>query len=118
MSTLRGWWEEDACQTRRFFHTELGHGEDCPSVATAELCAEVVQRHLEAPSLLTVLAWQDWLSIDENLRYPNPHAERINIPANPHHYWCYRMHITLEDLMEQSAFNERLSSLITASGRA
>ena len=118
MSTLRGWWEEDACQTRRFFHTELGHGEDCPSVATAELCAEVVQRHLEAPSLLTVLAWQDWLSMDENLRSPNPHAERINIPANPHHYWCYRMHITLEDLMEQSAFNERLSSLITASGRA
>ncbi len=118
MSTLRGWWEEDANQTRRFFHTELGHGEDCPTIATATLCSEVVQRHLEAPSLLTVLAWQDWLSIDENLRYPNPHAERINIPANPHHYWCYRMHITLEDLMGQTAFNERLANLITAAGRA
>ena len=117
MSTLRGWWEEDATLTRRFFHTELGHGEDCPAVATADLCAEVVQRHLEAPSLLTVLAWQDWLSIDENLRYPNPHAERINIPANPHHYWCYRMHITLEDLMSQADFNDRLAHLITAAGR-
>ena len=117
MATLRGWWEEDATLTRRFFHTELGHGEDCPAVATADLCAEVVQRHLEAPSLLTVLAWQDWLSINENLRYPNPHAERINIPANPHHYWCYRMHITLENLMSQTAFNDRLADLITAAGR-
>jgi len=24
----------------------------------------------------------------------NPHDERINVPANPHHYWRYRMHLT------------------------
>ena len=118
MATLRGWWEEDAELTRRFYHTQLGHGEPYPTTAEAWLCKEIVQRNLEAPSLLAVMALQDWLSIDDSLRYPNPDAERINVPANPHHYWGYRMHITLEDLLGQEAFNDALAALITAAQRA
>ena len=43
---------------------------------------------------------QDWLAIDEQLRLPDANAERINIPANPRHYWRYRMHLTIEELLK------------------
>ena len=37
--------------------------------------------------------------------------------ANPKHYWRYRMHLNLEDLMAATAFNESISELIMQSGR-
>ena len=42
--------------------------------------------------------------MDEELRLPDANAERINIPANPHHYWRYRMHINIEELMNNQSF--------------
>jgi 4-alpha-glucanotransferase len=117
MSTLRGWWQEDAALTDRFFHTVLGHGEPTPAEAPGWVCEEVVRRHLESPSMLCILSLQDWLGVDEQLRYPDAAAERINVPANPRHYWRYRMHLTLESLMQQSAFNSRLRRLIDETGR-
>lgn len=118
MATLRGWWQEDEALTRRFYHTQLGHGEPYPVKAESWLCQEIVQRNLEAPSIFAVMALQDWFSMDDNLRYPNPDAERINVPANPNHYWGYRMHVTLEDLMAQDEFNEFLAELFVRTQRA
>ena len=51
------------------------------------------------------------------VRLPDANAERVNIPANPKHYWRYRMHLNLEDLMAATAFNESISELIVQSGR-
>ena len=46
-------------------------------------------------------------------------AERINVPANPRHYWRYRMHLTLEELIKNKKFNEKLVEMIDrASGCA
>jgi len=67
--------------------------------------------------MLCLLSLQDWLSIDENLRLPDQNAERINIPANPRHYWRYRMHISIEQLLKADSFNEEISTLIIQSGR-
>ena len=67
--------------------------------------------------MLCVLSIQDWLSIDENLRLPDQNGERINIPANPHHYWRYRMHLNIEDLMANNEFNQNIIDLIEAGGR-
>jgi 4-alpha-glucanotransferase len=117
MSTLRGWWQEDAALTDRFFHTVLRHSEPTPAEAPGSVCEEVVRRHLESPSMLCILAFQDWLGIDEQLRHPNAAAERINVPANPRHYWRYRMHLTLEQLLQQDAFNRRLRTLIDEAAR-
>ena len=55
--------------------------------------------------------------MDGALRRENPHDERINVPANPRHYWRYRMHLSLEDLASQHEFNETLTNMIAASGR-
>jgi 4-alpha-glucanotransferase len=117
MSTLRGWWEEDPALTDRFFHSVLGHWEATPAKAPGWVCEEVVRRHLESPSMLCILSFQDWLGIDEALRYPEASFERINVPANPRHYWRYRMHLTLEELMSQHAFNTKLRTLIDETAR-
>lgn len=67
--------------------------------------------------MLCLLSLQDWLSTDETLRLPDQDAERINIPANPRHYWRYRMHLTIEQLLQADSFNEEISTLIIQSGR-
>ncbi|MBQ2403174.1 MAG: 4-alpha-glucanotransferase, partial [Prevotella sp.] len=67
--------------------------------------------------MLCILTLQDWLATDEELRLSDAGAERINIPANPRHYWRYRMHINLEDLIASDAFNYSLEGLIKETSR-
>jgi 4-alpha-glucanotransferase len=55
--------------------------------------------------------------MDGALRRQDPHAERINVPANSRHYWRYRMHLSVEQLAEAKEFNETLSGMIAESGR-
>ena len=117
MSTLRGWWEEDAQQTQRYYNHALGHYGTAPAVATPELCEQVVRAHLTSNSMLSILSFQDWMSVDGQLRNPNVAEERINVPANPRHYWRYRMHLTLEQLMAADDLNNKIRQMIADSGR-
>ena len=116
MSTLRGWWEEDAELTQRFYKEVLHHEGEAPATATPELCEEVLTQHLQGASMLCIPSFQDWLSMDGEVRNPNS-DERINIPANPRHYWRWRMHLTIEQLMNEDALNDKIRSLIKESGR-
>ena len=118
MTTLRGWWKEDPATINRFYHDELHYWGKTPEEAPGWLCEEIIRRHLQCPSMLCILAWQDWTSMDETLRNPDINAERINIPANPRHYWRWRMHITLEKLMSLTDFNQHIRQMIVDSGRA
>ena len=72
---------------------------------------------MHSPSMLAIIPLQDWFSIDGNIRRNNPVEERINVPANPRNYWRYRMHITIEDLLKNSDFNERVFELVRSGGR-
>ena len=117
MTTLRGWWKEDAEQTERFYHNELHYWGKAPEDAPGWLCEEVIRRHLQCPSMLCILTWQDWTSMNEAIRNPNIDAERINVPANPRHYWRWRMHITLEELMSLTEFNQHIRQMIEESER-
>jgi len=117
MSTLRGWWKEDYQQTQRFFNNVLGHYGAAPEKASGNLCEEVVKQHLYSNSIFCVLTLQDWLSMSEEWRNPNIEAERINVPANPKHYWRYRMHLSLEDLMQADSINTKIRELIVLTGR-
>ncbi len=117
MTTFRGWWEEDRNLSAHYFYHELGHWGELPKHAPGWLCEDVVRRHLYSPSMLCILTWQDWTAMDETLRNPNIDIERINVPANPHHYWRWRMHLTLEELRQQNAFNDKIRGMIDESGR-
>ena len=103
--------------TRRYFYDVLGGWGDYPAEAPGWLCDSIVLKHLLGNSMLCILSLQDWLSINEEVRYPEADAERINVPANPRHYWRYRMHITIEDLMQRTALNDRIRDMIGKSGR-
>ena len=117
MATLRQWWDEDEERTQEYFSTMLHRGGAAPHPLPAWLAKDIVSRHLTCPSMLCLLSLQDWLSIDEKLRLPDANAERINIPANPRHYWRYRMHLSIEQLLAADDFNETIRTLITQSGR-
>lgn len=117
MPTLRQWWEEDNERSQRFYNHALHKDGPAPRVLPEWLCEEIVTRHLFCPSMLCLLSLQDWLSMDGTLRNPDASAERINIPADPHHYWRWRMHLTLERLVDADEFNGKLRMLIERSGR-
>lgn len=117
MSTIRGWWEEDRAGIQRFYNHQLGQWGDAPLYCEAWISRAIVLQHLYSPAMWSVFQLQDILGISESLRRENPNDERINIPANPKHYWQYRMHLTLEALLQASAFNEELKGFIIASGR-
>ena len=117
MPTLRQWWDEDEERTQAYYTTMLYRDDPAPHPLPDWLAKEIVSRHLTSPSMLCLLSLQDWLSIDERLRLPDQNAERINIPANPRHYWRYRMHLSIEELMQADDFNAELKELITQSGR-
>ena len=117
MNPVRAWWEEDRLTTVHFYHDMLGGQGDTPQHCEPWICRQILEQHLCSPAMLTVLPLQDWLSMDGSLRRDDPHAERINVPANPRHYWRYRMHLTVEQLQEAADFNATVSELIKASGR-
>ncbi len=117
MPTLRQWWDEDMEQTQAYYNESLYRGGAAPHPLPGWLAKDIVSRQLTSPSMLCLLSLQDWLSIDERLRLPDQNAERINIPANPRHYWRYRMHLTIEQLLQEDEFNETVKTLISQSGR-
>ncbi len=117
MPPLRQWWDEDLDRAQQFYNNALYKDGTAPHPAPGWLCEEIVSAHLFCPSALTLLSLQDWLSMDEELRLPDPNGERINIPAKPRHYWRYRMHLTIEQLMGAKRLNELVKELIENSGR-
>ena len=117
MPTLRLWWTENPQRRQSYYNNVLEHDGDAPQDLSGWLCEEVLARHLDSPSMLCLVSLQDWLSIDEGLRSPNIEAERINVPANPRHYWRYRMHLPISKLMEAKTLNERIRRLVERSDR-
>ena len=117
MSTIRGWWEEDIARTQRFYNDILGHYGSAPFYCEAWINKEILVQHLYSPAMWAIFQLQDILGMDEKLRRENPQEERINVPADPKHYWKYRMHLWLEDLVNQSPFNEGLKEYVIGGGR-
>ncbi len=117
MSTIRGWWEEGPAKTQQFYNNMLGHYGSAPFYCEPYINKDIVVQHLYSPAMWSIFQLQDILGSSATLRRNNPNDERINIPADPKHYWKYRMHLTLENLLQQNDFNEALKSDVEASGR-
>ena len=117
MPTLRQWWDENIQRTQEYYNTMLYRQGPAPHPLPGWLAQDIISRHLTSPSMLCVLSIQDWLAINEHLRLPDANAERINIPANPKHYWRYRMHLSIEDLAANREFMDSVTELVAQSGR-
>ncbi len=111
MNPLRAWWEEDRNTTQRFYNEQMGWQGEAPREMTPEIAEFIINQHMYSPAMWVILPLQDWLAIDGTIRIPDAHADRINVPANPRHFWNYRMHITLENLLKQEAYNAHVRRL-------
>lgn len=117
MGGIRAWWEADRAVTQRFYNNALHEHGDAPYYAEPWVCKKILDLQLNSPSMFCIIPLADWLSADGKLRRENPHEDQINEPANPTHYWRYRMHLTVEDLIDQKDFNTDMRNAIISSAR-
>ena len=117
MSPLRLWWEESPERTQRYYVTMLQKQGHAPEHLPAHLAEEIIARHLYCPSMLCMLSLQDWLSMDGELRSKNPREERINVPSDAYNRWKYRMHLTIEELLQAYNYNNKVRTMVQRSKR-
>lgn len=117
MPTLRQWWDEDLPRTQEYYNTMLYRQGPAPHPLPGWLARDIISRQLTSPSMLCILSIQDWMAMDEGLRLADANAERVNVPAIAQYYWRYRMHVNIEDLMENKSFTQNINDLVTESGR-
>jgi 4-alpha-glucanotransferase len=117
MSTIREWWLEDRKKTQQFYNEQLCQHGVAPDTATSQVVRSVILQHLASPAMWAVFQLQDFLAMNDCLRLEDPHAERINIPGDPNHYWRFRMHLPIEELINNDTFNQELNYLISANTR-
>jgi 4-alpha-glucanotransferase len=117
MPSLRQWWQENPERRQRYYITMLQKEGRAPEQLPAHLAEEIIARHLYCPSMLCMLSLQDWLSMDSELRSKHPQDERINTPSDPYCRWQYRMHLTIEQLLAATKYNNKVRTMITRSRR-
>jgi 4-alpha-glucanotransferase len=111
MNPLRAWWEEDRTVTQQFYNDQMGWWGDAPQEMTPEIAEFIINQHMYSPAMWVILPLQDWMAIDGDVRLKDQHADRINVPANPRHFWNWRMHLTLEELMRCDKLNAKIKGL-------
>lgn len=116
-STLRQWWKEDPALTQRYFNEQLVQYGKAPEELDPNLAEIIMKQHLYNNAMLAVFPIQEFLATDYELRNPKMDNERINNPAVFPHYWRYRMHVSLEDLLGKTSFNQKIGNWVKDSGR-
>ena len=117
MAPLRQWWQEQPERRQRYYVTMLQKEGRAPEQLPAHLAEEIIARHLYCPSMLCILQLQDWLAMDGELRRKNPQDERINVPSDPYNRWQYRIHLTIEELLQATKYNNKVKTMIQRSRR-
>ena len=117
MSTLREWWIENKNATQVFYNEQLCQHGYAPEGATTAVVKSILLQHLSSPAMWTVFQLQDIFAMYEHLRISCPYNERINIPGDANHYWRFRIHKNIEDLIGDESLNNDLNYCITSTGR-
>lgn len=112
MNPIRAWWEENDELTQRYYNNVLKLEGDAPKSCTPEIAKRILLQHVASPAIFAILPLQDWLAMDGDLRAEDPHSERINVPAIARYYWRYRMHIDIEQLLNEDRFNNELREML------
>jgi 4-alpha-glucanotransferase len=117
MSTVRGWWESDLLTSQKYYHQNLKGTGVAPAVCTTEMVEAINKQHLAAPSMWAVFPIQDLVGMDDKLRRTHAAEEQINEPSNPQHYWRFRFHLSLEQLLKEEFLNKRIKTMVEESNR-
>mmetsp|Transcript_26530 Transcript_26530/g.66501 ORF Transcript_26530/g.66501 Transcript_26530/m.66501 type:complete len:362 (+) Transcript_26530:146-1231(+) len=111
-STFRGWWEEITdSQRESYWRNILKKDGSPPKSCATSIVEQAVDQHLASSALWAIFPIQDLLGFDEKLRRPNAAEEQINDPSNSMHYWRFRMHINVEDILASHEFVQKCKQL-------
>ena len=55
--------------------------------------------------------------MDGSLRGKDVRAERINVPSDSFNRWQWRMHLTIDELLAATKYNNKVKTMITRSKR-
>ena len=116
-STLRQWWHEDRNFSQEYFNKQLGQSGTAPWNLEPQLAEIIMKQHLYNDAMLAIFPIQEFLATDHELTNPNMDEERINNPAVFPHYWRYRMHLNVEELLNKEDFNHKIGAWIKDSNR-
>ncbi|XP_039055458.1 4-alpha-glucanotransferase DPE2-like [Hibiscus syriacus] len=77
----------------------------------------VLRQHVESPSMWAISPPQYLLALKEEYATRPAMEGTINDPTNPKHYRRYRVHVTMESLMEDKELKATIKDLIQRSGQ-
>lgn len=117
MAPLRLWWKESPMAAQYIWKSIVKQDAQVPQEVTPQIAQAVINDHLNSPSMLCVISMQDYLALFSKLKTLSPEEEQINIPANPQHYWRYRIPINIEELEDTPFYANIIASLILQSNR-
>ena len=117
MSTIRGWWQGDHENAKDYYYNYLKMYGYTPMDGSPDIVQSIVEDHLASPSMLAIFPIQDLVGMDAILRNADALSEQINEPSDPKHYWRFRFHLNMEDLIKEKALSEKIRSLVKKYGR-
>lgn len=117
MSTIRGWWEGSNRTAQNYWTFYMAMKREYPRECSEDVVTYIVNEHLQSPSILAIFPIQDILGMNAKLKRLNPFVEQINDPSNSKHYWRYRLHLNIEDIISDDEFCEKVKQMVIESGR-
>jgi 4-alpha-glucanotransferase len=115
-STFRGWWSEDA--DRHAFWDALGLDGPVPQELTPDAALTVYTALSRVASAILLFQIQDLFDLDERVRRERAVDDRVNVPGTVSHTnWTYRWPITVDELKQTDAMNERIDRIVAARNR-
>ena len=93
-----------------------------PQVSAPEKCEPhvmraIVRQHMASPSSIAIFPAQDLLALVGEYATRPAEEETINDPTNPKHYWRFRLHVRLEDMLANKAWLGEIRQLVVEGGR-
>lgn len=108
--TLQQWWKNYPVEAQLFAEFK---GWSYQPALSREHHREILWDSHHSNSLFHINLLQEYLALIPGLSWTNLDDERINVPGTiSERNWCYRLRLSLEDLLQQSALNHLMQELI------
>ena len=88
-----------------------------PDKCEPHVMRAIIRQHMASPSALAVFPAQDLLALVEEYAQRPAEEETINDPTNPKHYWRFRLHVRLEDMLANTVWLSDIRQLVNEAAR-
>ena len=78
MEPLRLWWKKFPDRAQLYFEQRMSGSGEVPEDLSPDMAEHIIRQHMASPSVLCIVALQDWLAIDGDMRNPDVEMEQVN----------------------------------------